>query len=205
MTVRVVGAGLGRTGTTSLKAALERLLGGPCYHMIETFTRPDDRAVWTRAFRGEPVDWPAFFEGYEATVDWPGAGVWEDIHTAFPDALVLLSVRSPESWWRSASSTIFGSLDPSRPEGAGQPRDGMAEAMMARFTPDFLDEEAAVAAFLAHNQHVRDTVPPDRLLEWTASDGWAPLCAALDLPVPDEPFPHANTTAEFRSRAGFDA
>jgi hypothetical protein len=206
MTVRVVGAGLGRTGTTSLKLALERLLGAPCYHMVETQGRPQDRLVWKRAFEGDPPDWTDVLAGYAATVDWPGAAVWEDIWAAFPDALVLLSVRDVDDWWRSASRTIFPSLASGTPRpGSGRAEpDGMGDAMMATFTTDFLDEGAAKAAYLAHNDHVRATVAPGQLLEWTSSDGWAPLAAALGVPVPDEPFPHANTTEQFRSSAGLD-
>jgi hypothetical protein len=207
MALRVVGAGVGRTGTTSLKLALEQLLGAPCYHMAETFKRPQDREVWTRACQGDPPDWATFFEGYAATVDWPAAAVWESIRAAFPDALVLLSVRDEDDWWRSASRTIFASMARNRPApGSGRDEpDDMAPAMMATFTPDYLDETAAKAAYRAHNDHVRATVDPAHLLEWTSSDGWAPLAAALDVATPDEPFPHLNTTDDFRSFAGLDS
>jgi hypothetical protein len=207
MALRVVGAGVGRTGTTSLKLALEQLLGAPCYHMAETFERPEDRLVWKRAFEGHPPDWASFLEGYAATVDWPGAAVWEAIHTAFPDALVLLSVRDVDDWWGSASRTIFASMarnEPAPGSGRDEP-DGMAPAMMATFTADYLDEAAAKAAYLAHNDHVRATVDPAQLVEWTSADGWGPLADALGVPVPDEPFPHLNTAEQFRSRSGLDA
>ena len=107
MTLRVVGAGLGRTGTLSLKLALEKLLGGPCYHMAEVFAHPEHVPVWHAAARGEPVDWRALFAGYRAGVDWPQGSFWPEIAQAFPDALVLLSVRDADSWWQSASETIF--------------------------------------------------------------------------------------------------
>src|ERR1700756_2132881 len=111
MTLRVVGAGLGRPGTLSLKLALEQLLGGRCYHMIETFERPDDGPVWIAAHAGEAVDWDAFLAEYVATVDWPGCDFWEPLAAANPDALVLLSVRdSAAAWWKSASATIFEAL-----------------------------------------------------------------------------------------------
>jgi hypothetical protein len=107
MTLRVVGAGLGRTGTHSQKLALERLLGAPCYHMIETFGRPDDIPVWHRAVDGELPDWSEFLSDYAAAVDWPVCAFWRELSDEFPDALVLLSTRDPDSWWASASNTIF--------------------------------------------------------------------------------------------------
>ncbi len=200
MALRVVGAGLGRTGTTSLKLALERLLGEPCYHMDEA-DRRGDRLIWKRAFEGEGPEWGQFFDGFAATVDWPAAGLWQQIHDAFPDALVLLSVREPDVWWASASRTIFPAIASGipRPGNGRTTSDGMAEAMMARFTPDFRDEAAAKDAYLKHNDDVRDSVGPSRLVEWRPGDGWAPLANALGLPVPDDPFPHVNTTDEFRA------
>jgi len=200
MALRVVGAGLGRTGTTSLKLALERLLGEPCYHMDEA-DRRGDRLIWKRAFEGEGPEWGQFFDGFAATVDWPAAGLWQQIHDAFPDALVLLSVREPDVWWASASRTIFPAIASGipRPGNGRTTSDGMAEAMMARFTPDFCDEAAAKDAYLKHNDDVRDSVGPSRLVEWRPGDGWAPLANALGLPVPDDPFPHVNTTDEFRA------
>ena len=110
MTVRVVGAGLGRTGTTSLKEALQHLLGGPCYHMQDVQQRPEDADQWGDAYEGRPPEWRTFFEGYRATVDWPAAPFWSAISTAFPEALILLSVRDADAWWRSASSTIFPAM-----------------------------------------------------------------------------------------------
>ena len=204
MTLRVVGAGLGRTGTHSLKLALEQLLGGPCYHMVEVFGHPEHVPVWRDAVLGKPTDWDALFEGYVATVDWPGASVWEPVAAHYPDAIVLLSVRqSADAWWTSANNTIFqaigriGSENPAWSE--------MVETMFTTFTTDWRDETAAKAAYEAHNAHVRATVPPERLVDYTAGDGWEPLCTALGVPVPDVPFPHVNSTEEFRAMAGLDA
>ncbi len=207
MTLRIVGAGLGRTGTHSLKVALEQLLGAPCYHMVEVFGHPEHVPLWTAAMRDEPVDWATLFDGYAATVDWPGAGVWRQIHGAFPDAKVLLSTRrSTDQWWTSASRTIFQAM--SSPIAGAEGMDAwaeMAKAMTHRFTPEFPDEVACKAAYEAHNAAVRAEVPAGRLIEWQPEDGWGPLCAGLGVPVPDGPFPVTNTTEEFRSRAGFDA
>ncbi len=199
MSLRIVGAGLGRTGTLSLKLALEKLLGAPCYHMAELFVHPEHVAPWHAAARGDMPDWKALFDGYAAAVDWPAAAFWPEISAAFPDAIVLLSVRDAESWWKSASTTIF----PTSKTQVGTEWHAMVEAMFAsRFTADLKNREACIAAFERHNAHVRATVAPERLLEWRAADGWAPLCRALGLPIPNEPFPKVNTTEEFLSRHG---
>jgi hypothetical protein len=140
--------------------------------------------------------WDALFAGYRAAVDWPACAFWPELTEAYPDALVVLSVRDAESWWRSASGTIF----PTSQRAAGEWR-AMAEAMFAnRFTPALDDREACIAAFERHNAEVRRRVPRERLLEWRASEGWGPLCAALDVPVPEEPFPRVNTSEEFHAR-----
>lgn len=206
MTLRVVGAGLGRTGTHSLKLALEQLLGGPCYHMVEVFGHPEHTLVWRDAALGKPVDWDALFEGYVATVDWPGAAVWQEMADHYPDAIVLLSVRgSADAWWKSAHDTIFEAIGRQAAADGNGDWYAMVEAMFSRFTPDFGDEEKAKAAYEAHNANVRATVPPERLVDYTAGDGWEPLCKALGVPVPDAAFPHVNSTEDFRAMMGLDA
>jgi hypothetical protein len=203
VTLRIVGAGLGRTGTHSLKIALERLLDGPCYHMVEVFGHPEHVPLWTAAMVDEPVDWDALFDGYVAAVDWPACGVWSTIAGAYPDALVLLSTRrSADEWWTSASQTIFEATKEAALGDEDWQR--MVTAMFRRFTPDWPDEAACKAAYERHNAEVRATVPADRLVEWQPSDGWGPLCSALGVPVPDDPFPVTNTTAEFRAMSGLD-
>ena len=203
MTLRVVGAGVGRTGTHSLKLALERLLGGPCYHMYEAFPRPDHLATWTAALRGEPTDWDALFDGFVATVDWPACGVWEPIVASNPDALVLLSTRaSTDEWFRSADRTILESMRGMAD--AGHAFGQMSVAMADAFGADWSDEASCRAAYERHNDHVRATVPPDQLIEWQPADGWGPLCAALRVTEPSEPFPVTNTTDEFRAQFGMD-
>ena len=122
MTLRVVGAGLGRTGTHSLKVALERLLGEPCYHMLEVFGHPELAARWCEALDGDVPDWDELFAGYGATVDWPAVAFWEELCDAFPDAVVLLSVRGTDSWWRSADQTIFAVVAAPAPRGPGPRR-----------------------------------------------------------------------------------
>ncbi|HUI03633.1 MAG TPA: sulfotransferase [Acidimicrobiales bacterium] len=205
MGLQIIGAGLGRTGTTSLKLALEDLLGGRCYHMLEVRERPADPDVWGDAYEGRLPDWGAFFEGYAATVDWPAAPFWKEMSEAFPQAPIVLSLRDPDAWWKSVSSTIFIALETYFAPDA--PADGwtrMGVGMMTRFTPRWREEGAAKAAYLAYNDHVRATAPPDRLVEWGPEDGWGPICAALGREVPERPFPHVNTTAQARAELGLD-
>jgi len=207
MELRVVGAGLGRTGTHSLKVAFEQLLGGPCYHMLEVLGRPDQRDTWAAATRGESVDWATFLAPYRATVDWPAAAFWREISDAAPHAVVVLSVRDSDAWWKSASETIFAVLARgAAPDDTGGLQElEMIYALIAqRFTPDWRDRDGAIAAYEAHNESVRAEVPPDRLVEWRPGDGWGPLCAALGLEQPSEPFPHLNTTSDFRVMTGLD-
>ncbi len=201
MTLQVVGAGAGRTGTHSLKVALEQLCGGTCHHMIECFGRPDQIAGFTAAADGEPVDWTALMADFTAMVDFPGSLFWREIAAANPDAPILLSTRDAEGWYTSASNTIFLSLDSAPPE--MQPWMQAVKRMLHdRFSDDFENKGAMIAAYEAHNAAVRAEVPAGRLIDWTASDGWGPICAALNIPVPDEPFPLTNTTKEFREMIG---
>ena len=207
MELRVVGAGLGRTGTHSLKVAFEQLLGGPCYHMLEVLGRPEQAETWAAAVRGESVDWATFLAPYRATVDWPAAAFWSEISDAAPEAVVVLSVRDSDAWWKSASETIFAVLArgaaPDDPGGLQELE--MINALIAqRFTPGWRDRDAAIAAYEAHNERVRAEVPRDRLVEWRPGDGWGPLCAALGLEQPSESFPHLNTTSDFRVMTGLD-
>ena len=198
MELKVVGAGVGRTGTLSLKTGLEQLIGQPCYHMLEVIIHPDNVAPWRQAAEGGKVDWASLLDGYGATSDFPACLFWPEILEANPEAVVVLSTRrSAEAWWDSAIQTIF-SMD-----GAQLPPE-MAEwfamwsaVASARFTPDWTDKDASIAAYERHNAEVRASVPSDRLVDWQASNGWDPLCEALGVAVPDEPFPHLNTREDF--------
>jgi hypothetical protein len=138
-----------------------------------------------------------------ATVDWPACAFWRELHAANPDAVVLLSTReSAEAWWASMERTIVWTL--SRPVPA-EDTDWVArravtlEMMETRFTPGWAERDTAIGAYRRHNDEVRHAVPAEQLVDWRPGDGWEPLCAALDLPVPGDPFPRVNTTPEFRS------
>ena len=203
MALRVVGAGVGRTGTNSLKVALEQLLGGSSHHMHEILDDPSQIPAWTAVIEagGEDVDWDALTTDYAALVDWPGASFWPELSAAYPDALVILSVRDPESWYASASNTIFQVFDGAPPE--MRPWfETMRTLLVQRFCADFDDRDAMIDAFIRHNDEVRAGVDPDRLLEWTASDGWDPICERLGLGVPSEPFPRTNDTNQWRAGLG---
>ena len=201
MSLQVVGAGVGRTGTHSLKVALEQLLGGPCHHMVEILGNPGQMPGWTDAINGEPVDWSQMLEGYRSIVDWPGGAFWRELHAANPDALILLSVRDPDDWYRSASNTIFQTFDHVPPE-ARPWMESVRKLLRDRFSDQFDDKDAMIAAFNRHNDDVRREAPASQLLEWRPGDGWEPICERLSLPVPAEPFPVTNTTDEFRVMIG---
>ena len=207
MALRVVGAGLGRTGTHSLKIALEQLLGAPCYHMLEVIAAPERVPSWQAAVDGEPVDWNAMMDGYAAAVDWPAAAFWRELAGAFPDAVVLLSTRSSaDAWWKSANETIFELLqrEITHDSVMGAQATMVHALLRDRFTPGWTDADAAKDAYERHNADVRASVPPGRLVDWQPGDGWEPICAALGVRVPDAAFPHVNSTHEFRAMLGLD-
>jgi hypothetical protein len=204
MELKIVGAGLGRTGTTSLKAALEQLTGGRCYHMFEVFQNPGAVPKWHAAVREEHVDWDDLLAGYDTAVDWPVAAFWPELAAANPNAHVLLSSRAtPESWWASMEKTIIAIMTSELPpdaEGLREHRAMVTELFERRFTPDWREPAAAMAAYERHNERVRREVAPERLIDWAPGDGWEPICGAIGVPVPAEPFPHVNDSAEFQAR-----
>jgi len=214
--MKIIGAGFGRTGTTSLKAALEALGFGPSYRLDEVFKHPEQVAFWEAACRGERVDWEGFFAGYGLAVDWPAFSFYGELMEAFPEAPVILTVRDPGRWYESVRSTIYGihklSAGPApvrlafalaglfAPAVTGIPR--LADAILwdGLFDGRFEDRSYAIEMFHRHNEEVRRRVPPERLLVYDVKEGWAPLCDFLGVEVPDEPFPHLNHTREMRRR-----
>jgi sulfotransferase family protein len=198
MSLTIVGAGLGRTGTTSLQEALGIVLNGPVFHMGEVFANLDSVSIWHAAVDGAPTDWNSLLAGYSATLDWPAVTCWRDIAAANPEALVLLSTRSSaEAWWKSVNTTLFAVLDRDLPPHL-LPMRALNEAMFDRLTPHWRDRDAAMAAYAAHNAAVRAEVSADRLIDWQPHDGWEPICSALGILVPDIAFPHANTSDDFQ-------
>lgn len=210
MPLQVIGAGFGRTGTTSLKAALETLGFGPCDHMSELFRDPEHARLWDAAVRGEIHDWEELFAGYGSTVDWPGCTFYEELMARYPDAKVLLTVRDPGRWYESAYSTIYNTRKPSLPLLVLYPAVMLLPGMrrMIRlvnrllweetFHGNFRDRRHAIGVFEMHNRDVIERVPAERLLVYEVKEGWGPLCEFLGVDVPDEPFPHINDTETFR-------
>jgi Sulfotransferase domain len=198
MPLTVIGAGLGRTGTLSLKLALEQLGAGPCYHMKEVFAVPDASDQWRRAAEGEAVDWEVVFAGYRATVDWPAAQFYKQLAARYPEAKIILSLRDAESWFRSTQATIFA--DPTFP-GAPPAWRAMVQRVITEPMGGRLDDrETLIARYRAHNDEVQRVIPRERLLVFEATEGWPPLCAFLGVPVPSEPYPRTNTTDEWIER-----
>ena len=199
MALRVVGAGFGRTGTLSLKNALEKIGYDPCYHMLEVFSRPDHVALWHNAAFGQPVDWDLLFRDFAATVDWPSTRWWRELAEHFPDAKVLLSLRDPEAWYQSMHDTIYQPmtwpLSDDAPELVRLQNQMVRKAILDdTFDNRFDDKAHAIEVFKRHNQEVRDTIDPKRLLVFEARQGWEPLCRFLEVSVPDEPYPRLNDT-----------
>lgn len=205
MPLQVVGAGLGRTGTSSLRVALEQLLGGRCYHMSVVTRRPDDIAAWRHLVAtGEAPDWSSFLGEYVACLDWPAAEYWRQISAAYPDAFVLLSTRtSADEWYASFEKTILPVILDAKRFSSPALRLGY-EAAAASLGENLSDAAAAKAAYERHNAAVRAAVPANRLIDWKPGDGWEPLCAALGVPVPDDEFPHMFPSDEFRSLFDLD-
>jgi len=206
--LKVIGAGFGRTGTNSVKLALEKLLNGPCYHMFECVVRPDFQK-WIEAYNGKP-DWKHIFthpDGdrfYEATVDYPACGMYMELMEAFPEAKVLLTVRDPEKWYDSVINTIWswrcGEQNWSvRMFENGRKCQECAQCFHnATMLPGVkrTDREGSIKSFNAWVERVKSTVPPERLLIFDVKEGWEPLCKFLNVPVPDEPFPNVNDKEE---------
>ncbi|WP_337189327.1 sulfotransferase family protein [Phenylobacterium sp.] len=198
MGLKVIGSGLGRTGTLSTKLALEQLGFGPCHHMAEVFMNPRSIALWVQAGRGRP-DWDAIFDGYSSMVDHPGCCYWRELMDRYPDAKVLHTVRDPDKWFDSTQATIF---NPHRPHPDQEPMKTFFDQINAFYGGDMHDRGFMTDFFHRHTETVVAAVPKDRLLVFDVREGWGPLCAFLGVPAPDTPYPRENSTEQFQSRAG---
>ena len=215
MPIKIIGAGFPRTGTTTLKTALEILGYSKTYHMKELLVNPDMLHYWLRLEQTHDTDWDGLYEGYEATVDFPSYPWYIEHMNHYPDAKVILTVRDFEAWYKSAYSTIWQ---------AGPQTFGEKMKMLMRiitnprirkvvqcikfvkrqvwgiqFQGRFLDKEFAEKIWYEHIEEVKAKVPADRLLVYDVRDGWEPLCKFLDKPIPPEPIPHLNKKENFKT------
>jgi len=213
----VVGAGYGRTGTSSLRDALEKLLGGKCYHMRDVFQHPEHVQFWERTMTKHggakgvsDSEWKEFFGDYVACCDLPVSTFYEHLARIYPEAKIILTTRDADSWYRSCMDTIAPEFDTPFPKNLLFWLSGMSnfagmctDLTIQDFgTCDWSDAELMKKQFVARNERVKATIPADRLLVFEAKEGWEPLCKFLNLPIPDEPYPRVNDTKEFNSRKG---
>ena len=199
MAVKLIGLGVGRTGTYTLKLAINQLGLGPCHHMEEVLKNMEVQvSLWSEAVRGN-ADWSAIYDGYNSAVDWPTAGFYRELVEQYPSAKYILTERSPESWADSFGSTIYklvGGRDKA-PEKMHDWLKMVDEVLTKTGFPDGLDRDGLINGFIAHNRAVREAVPEDQLLIFQVKDGWGPLCEFLNVPVPEESFPRTNNREEF--------
>ncbi len=204
MALKIIGTGFGRTGTNSLKLALEQLGFGPCHHMFEVRDNPDQLPFWQAAASGNLPDWDAVFADYNSCVDWPSARFWREITNTYPQAKVVHTIRPEESWLNSFYKTIFPAMRDRHLQEPGLRRDrlDMAHEIVLEqvFGGQAQNRDHALSIYRAHNQQVISSIAPDRLLVYELAEGWAPLCKFLNVPVPDTPLPHVNSTEQFHNR-----
>ena len=216
MTVKVIGAGLARTGTMSLKMALEQLGYEHCFHMVELLKNPARLTYLDLSHKEGATDWAAFFEDYQAAVDYPACFYYKELLTENPTAKVILTVRDPESWYQSVLNTVYRGKPKGFRDIIRLIRNLIVSSDMRRVAPvfryndkliwqgqfngEFEDKEAAIRVYHDHVEQVKKHVPADQLLIFEVKQGWQPLCDFLDKPIPEQPFPHSNSMAEFNRK-----
>lgn len=193
MTLKIIGTGFGRTGTDSMRKALNTLGAGPTHHMHELGSNAPLREPWLDLVRGAKPDWDRLFTGYNACVDWPSAYYWRSLVKQYPQAKVLLTMRSAESWWKSYEATILRYIQ------SNDDPDGFAQLLIADqvFDGRPADRDHAISVYNRNIKDVLTMVPPDQLLVHNLGDGWEPLCQWLDLAIPEVDYPRGNTTSDF--------
>jgi hypothetical protein len=212
--MKLIGAGMPRTGTLTQKMALEMLGLGPCYHMVDVLSDLDEAPKWERALGGDP-SWWEIFDGFNATVDWPGGYFYRELADFYPEAKVLLSVREPDAWERSMRQTVWAVrngeslirllssaqayVDPQW-QGFLEMIDRLIWNGNGTFASGHAEPRQLIDTMHRHNEEVKRNIAPERLLVWSVTEGWEPLCEFLELPVPDVPLPHINDSREFLNR-----
>lgn len=199
MPLEIIGAGLGRTGTLSLKLALEQIGFGPCYHMAELMMNPARAPLWVAAADGKP-DWEAIFAGYASTTDYPACDFWRELATVYPNAKVILTLRDPVKWFESTQATVFsdGMTAMIKSQAAMVPF--FERTVWKAFGNRIHDRAHMIDVFERHNEAVKAGIPKQRLLVYEVSQGWNPLCEFLGVDVPRTPFPKVNSREEMQAR-----
>ncbi len=216
MAINVIGTGLGRTGTMSLKLALEQLGGGKSFHMVELLKIPERVKYLKDAQKGKPTNWPALFEGFSYTVDYPTCLFYKELLEEYPDAKVIHSLRDPEKWYESVSQTIYRGKPKSIKDVLRLVYNLIRSKDMRKVAPVFMnndkliwdgqfqskfeDKDFAIRMFQQHLEEVKSFVPPENLLLFDVKQGWEPLCNFLGHPVPDTPFPKSHERDGFNCR-----
>ena len=212
--MKLIGAGMPRTGTLTQKVALEMLGLGPCYHMVDVLADLDQAKLWQRALDGE-APWGQIFGDFDSTVDWPGGYFYRELMAVYPEAKVLLSVREPQAWERSMRETVWAVRHGEslvrllssaqahvNPQWRGflEMIDRLVWEDEGTFASGHAEPQQLIDTMIRHNREVESNVPPERLLVWSVEEGWQRLCEFLEVPVPRQPFPHVNDRTEFLNR-----
>ena len=197
MALSLIGAGFGRTGTVSLRAALAELGYGPTYHMYEVFGHPEHAAMWVAALE-DPAVLGEILEFYKSAIDWPACHFWQPLLEANPRAKVILTVRDSESWYKSIYDTLYQVML-GAPDALPDQQIGMGRKIIWEdtFSGKLGDKDHAISVYEQHNAKVQASVPAEQLLVYQVSEGWEPLCQFLGCEIPNEPFPRSNSTEEF--------
>jgi|TARA_B100000768_G_scaffold173325_1_gene182467 hypothetical protein len=208
MAIEVIGAGFGRTGTLSLKLALETLGFDKCYHMMEVSLNLSHSKLWSRVAKGQSVDWAQLFTGYKASVDWPSSSFWREQYKAYPEARIILSLRDSDKWYESVMNTIWRASEKARLDAENsEDEEALARSTMVYeviwngvFDGRMGDKAHVIDCYEKHNQEVIDHVAADKLLVYRPGDGWEPLCNFLQQPIPEKDYPRVNSTDDFNRR-----
>ncbi len=198
--MQLIGAAFPRTGTMSIKHAIEMLGVGPCYHMHELFLHPEHIPLWMQARQTSTFDWTRVMAGYQASLDTPACLYWRELADYFPQAKVLLTVRDPSSWYDSIAATIHPIVY--RPESAANHALAMVKELFfeSYLQGQFLDKKATMQRYTDYCNEVRQYIDPARLVEYSVAQGWPALCEIFQQPVPNQDFPRSNSRADFRER-----